>query len=54
MSSGEKITISIEEYEKLTRDAMFLEALKACGVDNWQAYDDALEMLAEWDAEPEE
>lgn len=43
----ETITISKNEYEKLKKDSIFLDHLKAHGVDNWQpGYD-----LAKEDAE---
>lgn len=38
------VTISKVEYEQLLQDSEFLECLEACGVDNWDGYDDAREM----------
>lgn len=37
----ETVTISIEEYNELIDDSLFLCALMACGVDNWCGYEDA-------------
>ena len=31
--------------EKLEKDLELLNALKACGVDNWDGYSDAVEMV---------
>lgn len=31
--------------DKLEKDLEFLNALKACGVDNWDGYSDAFEMV---------
>jgi hypothetical protein len=41
----EQVTISKREYEKLVEDQAFLEALRACGVDNWDGYSDAHDYL---------
>jgi hypothetical protein len=43
----ETITITRKEYESLKEDAKFLLALQSAGVDNWQGYDYALEILKE-------
>lgn len=37
----ETVTISIEEYNELIGDSLFLYALMANGVDNWCGYEDA-------------
>ena len=39
------VTISVEEYEKLKEDQKLLEALKWVGVDNWDGWDYAMEIL---------
>lgn len=39
------VTISRAEHDKLKRDSRMLEALRSAGVDNWEGYDDALDML---------
>ena len=36
------VTISIEEYNDLLDDAEFLNALRMAGVDNWDGYDEAI------------
>ena len=41
------ITISLEEYNTLKNEAEFLSCLEACGVDNWDGYSDACEMMEE-------
>jgi hypothetical protein len=43
----DQITISTEEYNELLNESLFLQALIACGVDNWDSYSDAQEMLEE-------
>lgn len=35
---SEKITISMEEYNRLLADSEFLANLRAAGVDNWEGY----------------
>lgn len=46
----ETVTISKEEYDSLVEDSLFLECLQGAGVDNWQGYDDAIEMMEEREA----
>jgi hypothetical protein len=41
----ETVTISKKEYEELVKDSEKLSALEAAGVDNWQGYDNAMEMM---------
>lgn len=41
----ESVTISKAEYEELLDDQKLLNALQACGVDNWDGYGFALDML---------
>jgi hypothetical protein len=43
----ETVTISKKEYEELQRDQWFLECLRGAGVDNWEGYDCAIEMMNE-------
>lgn len=45
-SVPEQITISRAEYEQLLEDRRLLEALRAAGVDNWEGWDHALDMLS--------
>ena len=41
----ETVTISKEEYESLLKDSEKLSALEAAGVDNWEGYDSAMELM---------
>ena len=41
----ETITISKEEYESLLEDQKLLQCLQDAGVDNWEGYDYAMEMM---------
>lgn len=45
----EMITISNDEYEKLLEDSKFLTALMAAGVDNWDGYEYAIDMVQNGD-----
>ena len=45
--SEETITISKKEYESLLQDSKKLSALEGAGVDNWQGYDEAMELIRE-------
>ena len=47
----EKITITKKKYEELSEDSRFLRALRAAGVDNWDGYGIAFDILKEWDEE---
>ena len=38
------INITLEEYETLIESCEFLLCLKAAGVDNWEGYNNAVEM----------
>lgn len=49
MSEEETVTITKAEYETLLEDQKLLEALQGAGVDNWQGYWDAMEMMQEED-----
>ncbi len=46
-----EVTISREEYEELFDSQQKLHALEAAGVDNWDGWDEAMEILAEWEDE---
>ena len=48
------ITICLVEYEKLLKDSDWLAALEAAGVDNWEGFEHAQEIYAEWNKELEE
>ena len=43
----ETVTISKKEYEQLQKDQRFLECLQGAGVDNWEGYDYAMELMQE-------
>ena len=43
------IEIEEERFLELLEIEKFLQCLEACGVDNWQWYDDAVEMYQEDD-----
>ncbi|MCO7020931.1 YqaJ viral recombinase family protein [Vibrio paracholerae] len=45
--SDEMISLSVKEYNELLRKADLLDALYAAGVDNWDGYSEAMEMIAE-------
>lgn len=45
----EEVTISFEKYQSLREAELFLDALEAVGVDEWEGYDQAKELLMEWD-----
>ena len=45
------ITISEEEYDKMLDRIMWLDALEAAGVDNWQGFDEAREIYNYWTQE---
>ena len=42
LNKPKTVTISIEEYNDLLDDAEFLNALRMAGVDNWDGYDEAI------------
>lgn len=48
MEELELIQITKREHKKLLADQLFLEALRAAGVDNWEGYHYAFELLDEW------
>ena len=45
MNTEETITIPKKEYEQLCKDSEFYHALRSAGVDNWDGWDYALEIL---------
>lgn len=48
MKIGDKIVmVSQEEYDKLLERSVWLDALEAAGVDNWEGYDAAREIYQE-------
>ena len=50
----EMITITKEEYDQLSDDSRFLNALECCGVDNWGGYDDAHDFMKREDDDDDE
>jgi hypothetical protein len=44
MTAPGMIEIPFEDHEELVNDQIFLQALIACGVDNWDSYSDAQEI----------
>jgi hypothetical protein len=47
LSAARMIEYLEKEVDKLQADSAFLACLEACGVDNWQGYEEAQEMLEE-------
>lgn len=45
MSEPETVTIPVLEYEALLAERRFLQALDAAGVDNWEGYEMAFDIL---------
>lgn len=43
-----KVTITMKEYLELQETSAFMRALEAAGVDNWEGYGIAQDMMAEW------
>lgn len=43
----ETVTIPKAEYEKLLEDQFWLECLESAGVDNWDGYDEAIQLFKE-------
>jgi len=39
------ITIKLDTYRQLKADSRFLHALEAAGVDNWEGYSDAHDLM---------
>lgn len=45
MNEPTNVTISEKRYKQLIESEKFLNCLEACGVDNWDGYGDAWEMM---------
>lgn len=45
-SEGNEVVahVPLEQFRIMQHDLMFLTCLRACGVDNWDGFDDAIEM----------
>lgn len=50
----ESVVLTNEEFVNLYEDSLKLSALEAAGVDNWEFYDCAQDLLEEWAEEEEE
>lgn len=50
-NDSETVTISRKEYDQLQKDTDMLNALEACGVDNWEGYSKAHKYLREQEEE---
>lgn len=48
---SEKVTIDKDVYNELEERSDFLSCLEACGVDNWNGYSDARELMDEEEEE---
>jgi len=44
-NTNETITIPIEEYNFLKKSVLWLTCLENAGVDNWEGYDHAIDLL---------
>lgn len=44
---NERVTLTKERYEELLQAEKVLAALYATGVDNWERYNDALDILGD-------
>lgn len=53
MTETDMITIPRAMYEDFLDTERWLDALMAAGVDNWDGYDNALEILEKWNEEIE-
>lgn len=41
----ETVTITQQEYDRLYQVDIFMNCLQAAGVDNWDGYEDAIDIL---------
>lgn len=51
--AGSNLTLSQEEYEELLESDKMLSALERAGVDNWEGYDFAIELMNDDDKDEE-
>ena len=49
--SETKVSITLDEYSQLLDRDQKLCALEAAGVDNWEGYEEAMNILKEWNGE---
>ena len=47
------IDIDRKTYDELVKDQLMMRALEACGLDNWEGYNIALDLLEKWKEEGE-
>lgn len=47
----EVMRMALDEIYKLREETQFLDALRAAGVDNWDGYQHAQEIMEEWNDE---
>lgn len=43
----ETITLTKDDYDEMCEDLELLNCLRACGVDSWEGWDSAIEMLGQ-------
>lgn len=51
MNEIKTVTISEKEYHELLDRDQFLSALEAAGVDNWDGFGEAVDLVKEWNKE---
>mgnify|MGYP006385086585 CR=1 FL=1 len=49
--SETKVSITFDEYNQLLNRDQELCALESAGVDNWEGYEEAMNILEEWNSE---
>ena len=49
--SETKVSITFDEHNQLLNRDQKLCALEAAGVDNWEGYEEAMNILKEWNGE---
>lgn len=48
LRTNESVMVSKKMYDSLVEDVRFLRCLEQAGVDNWEGFSHAHEILAEW------
>jgi hypothetical protein len=51
MTNENTVTINVDRYKELLEAEALLDCLKACGVDNWNGWSEAHEMMNEEEEE---
>lgn len=49
MKYEKTIAIPEKEYEQLLKDSEFLQALREAGVDNWEGYSQAMQIIDDYE-----